>query len=161
MRLSVTRWPRNGSATVDRGPLSYSLKIAERWQRCGGTDKWPEWEVFPTTPWNYGIILGSDEPGASINVAGIRDASDQPWTLEAAPIELRARGKRIPRWGLENETVEELQVSPVRSQQPEEQITLVPMGCARLRIACFPVIGEERDARDWVQDTGSPRKEQD
>lgn len=34
MALSMTIWPRNGAVTVDGGPLSYSIRIGERWQRC-------------------------------------------------------------------------------------------------------------------------------
>ncbi|MFH1008961.1 MAG: beta-L-arabinofuranosidase domain-containing protein [Candidatus Latescibacterota bacterium] len=140
MTISLTEWPRNGSVTVDRGPLSYSVKIEEEWRRCGGTDEWPEWEVFPTTPWNWGLLLDREDPGASLAVKEKGKVSDQPWTVEAAPIEIRARGKRIPTWGLENETVEEVKNSPVASNCPEEEITLIPLGCARLRMSCFPTV---------------------
>ena len=48
---------------MDRGPLTYSLAIGEKWERCGGTDQWPEWQVLPTTAWNYGLLL--DDPDLS------------------------------------------------------------------------------------------------
>ncbi len=149
MEISLTQWPRNGSVTVDRGPLSYSVKIEEDWRRSGGTDDWPEWEVFPKSPWNYGLVIDGDDPAESFEVAEKDAVADQPWTIEAAPVEIKATGKRIPNWGLENETVEELQVSPIESDQPVEQITLIPLGCARLRIGCLPVIGDGPDARRW------------
>jgi hypothetical protein len=149
MTISLTQWPRNGSVTVDRGPLSYSLKIEERWRRCGGTDKWPEWEVLPITPWNYGLVINRDNPHKSLEVVKKNIVANQPWTIKDAPIEIKARGKRIPKWELENETVAELQQSPVKTDQPEEQITLVPMGCARLRISCLPTIDESPSARNW------------
>ena len=149
MELSLTQWPRNGSVTVDRGPLSYSLKIEEQWQRCGGTDEWPEWEVFPTTPWNYGLLVDRDHPSQSLEVVEKGVCAEQPWTVEAAPVEIKARGKRIPNWVLENETVAELRPSSIKSDEPEEQITLVPMGCARLRMSCLPTIGDGPEARDW------------
>jgi DUF1680 family protein len=149
MEVALTEWPRTGSVTVDRGPLSYSLRIAERWQRCGGTDEWPEWEVFPASPWNYGLVVDREDPGRTIEVVQKKAVADQPWTVDAAPIEIRARGRRIPNWGLENETVAELQMSPVASDQPEETIAMIPLGCARLRIACIPVIGEGAEAQEW------------
>jgi hypothetical protein len=34
----------------------------------------------------------------------------------------------------------ELPASPVSSDQADEEITLIPMGCARLRISVFPVL---------------------
>jgi len=134
---------------VDRGPLSYSLKIGERWQRCGGTDAWPEWELFPITPWNYGLLLDAGDPLAGFRIVEKGPVADQPWTLDTAPIEITARAKRIPAWKLVNETVDVLRDSPIRSVQAEETVTLVPLGCARLRMSCLPVISDAPDAREW------------
>ncbi len=149
MALSLTTWPRTGSVTVDRGPLSFSLKIGERWQRCGGTDAWPEWEIFPTTPWNYGVVLDTKDPLAGFTVVEKGKRADQPWTPEAAPVEITARAKRIPAWKLVNETVDVLRASPIRSVEDEETVTLVPLGCARLRMSCLPVVSDAPDAREW------------
>ena len=153
MHAGFTTWPRTGAVTVDRGPLSYSVQIGERWSRCGGTEEWPEWEVLPTTPWNYGVdglkILGLEEKPVS---------SDQPWKPENAPVRITVAARKIPGWQLENQTVAELQVSPIRSEEPRETITLIPLGCARLRIACLPVIGSGRDARPWVPGSSKARR---
>jgi len=150
MAVSLTRWPRNGSVTVDRGPLSYSVRIGERWQRCGGTDEWPEWEVYPATPWNYGLCLEGADPAAGLAVVDRGEVAAQPWTLEDAPIEIRATAKRLPGWRiLENQTVDEVPVGPARSDEPEEEITLIPLGCARLRMSCLPVIADGLEAQPW------------
>jgi len=149
MEISLTEWPRNGSVTVDRGPLSYSLRIKEAWRRCGGTDAWPEWEVLPGSPWNYGLVIERDHPTASLQVTESDVRADQPWTVEAAPVEIEARAKRIPNWKLEHETVQELRPSPIKSDEPEETITMIPLGCARLRMACLPTIGDGPEAREW------------
>lgn len=150
VELSVRVWPKNGSVTVDRGPLSYSLRIGERWHKMeSGTEDWPEWEVFPTTPWNYGLVYDPDNLAASFEVVDRSVVADQPWTLEDAPLKIRAKGKRIPNWGLIDETITDLQNSPIRTSEPVEDIELVPMGCARLRICCLPVVGEGPDAREW------------
>jgi len=149
MEVALTQWPRSGSVTVERGPLSYSVKIAEEWKRCGGTDEWPEWEVFPGSPWNYGLSIDRDDPGISLEVIEKDSIDNQPWTIDAAPIEITARASRIPNWKLENETVQELHPSLVKSGEPEEKITMIPLGCARLRMSCLPTIGDGPDARIW------------
>lgn len=69
-------------------------------------------------------------------------------TLEAAFIEIHAKGKRIPNWMLVDKTVTVLPSSPVKSDEPVENITLIPMGCARLRISCFPTIGVGSDLHE-------------
>lgn len=152
MEVTVRRWEANhDSASVDRGPLTYSLKIGERYERSGGTARWPGAEIYPTTAWNYGLELGEGDPGAAFRVVKrVYPADGMPFTQEGAPIEILARGRRIPQWkedylGL----VGLLQPSPVRTSEPEEEITLIPMGAARLRISAFPVVGDGPDAHEW------------
>jgi DUF1680 family protein len=153
MKISLRTWAKNhNSLSVDRGPLTYSLKIGEKYVRTGGTDKWPAREIHPTTPWNYGLVLNHENPAKSFDVV-TKDwpKSDMPFTQEGAPVELRAKGKRIPEWksdylGL----VGLLQDSPAKSKEPTEDVTLIPMGAARLRITSFPVIGNGPDAHQWV-----------
>ncbi|MCS7266364.1 MAG: hypothetical protein NZ805_16225, partial [Armatimonadetes bacterium] len=50
---------------------------------------------------------------------------------------------RIPQWTMLGGIVGPLQESPVHSEEPDEEITLIPMGCARLRISVFPRIANE------------------
>jgi len=69
MEISLQIWTKNkNSVSVDRGPLTYSLKIGEKYVREGGTDKWPAWEIHPTTPWNYGLVLNENNPASSFQV---------------------------------------------------------------------------------------------
>ncbi|HAK96242.1 MAG TPA: transcriptional initiation protein Tat [Planctomycetes bacterium] len=153
MEIAVTKWAKNrDSVSVARGPLAFSLAIGEKWQRYGASEKWPEWEVFPTTPWNYGLVLDEANPAASFTVvpAG-KPVPPNPFTPEAAPIMLKAKARKIPGWQLDrNNMVGVLQKSPARSGEPEEDVTLIPLGAARLRISSFPTIGTGPDATEWV-----------
>ncbi|MCX6997946.1 MAG: glycoside hydrolase family 127 protein [Kiritimatiellaeota bacterium] len=152
MTVRVKVWTENrGFASVDRGPLTYSLRTKEEYKRQGGTDAWPAFDVFPGSPWNYGLVLGKDNPAAGIRFeAGTWPADNQPFRAEAAPVRLTAHAKRIPGWTLDSKgLVQEVVQSPVRSTEPEETVTLIPMGAARLRITAFPVIGDGPDAKNW------------
>jgi hypothetical protein len=152
MSIKVRTWTKNdNSVSVDRGPLTYSLKIGEKYVRAGGTDKWAAWEIHPTTPWNYGLVLDSTKLTQSLKVSK-KDypSNDMPFTHEGCPIEIQAAGRRIPQWQMDHlGLVGNLQSSPVKSSEPNEKITLIPMGAARLRISAFPVIGDGPDAHVW------------
>ncbi|MBI5387322.1 MAG: glycoside hydrolase family 127 protein [Verrucomicrobia bacterium] len=154
MKLAVRTWEKNKNAvSVDHGPLSYSLAIKERWAKYGNRNaNWPEWEVFPDSPWNYGLVLDSRAPEKSFTVVRKQGPLPaQPFTPDAAPISLKAKARKIPNWQADQRNmVDKLQPSPVKSDEPVEEVTLIPMGAARLRIAMFPVIGTGPDAREWV-----------
>ena len=152
MAIRVKVWEHNRhTVSISRGPLTYSLKITERYTRHGGTDAWPAWDIFPESPWNYGLVLNEAEPAAGIRVvAKAWPADDQPFEANAAPLQLKVKARRIPEWQLDaTGLVSEVQESPVRSREPEEEVTLIPMGAARLRISAFPTIGEGAAAHDW------------
>jgi hypothetical protein len=77
-------------------------------------------------------------------------ADNQPFKIDAAPIELSVKAKKILAWQKDNlGLVGKLQPSPAKSDEPTENVTLIPMGCARLRISSFPTIGSGPDAHQW------------
>jgi Beta-L-arabinofuranosidase, GH127 catalytic domain/Beta-L-arabinofuranosidase, GH127 middle domain len=138
-RVEVKVWPEWGDAvSVRRGPLWFSLKIGEEWKRYGGTDEWPAYEILPTTPWNYGLDLDPTRPEAAISLLRAEAPAYQPFELEAAPVVLRAKARRLPDWKPEGRMVGKMPPGPLRSTGAAEDVLLVPMGCARLRIAVFP-----------------------
>jgi hypothetical protein len=141
MEIRVAVWPDVGGAvSVGRGPLWYSLRIGERWHRYGGTDAWPAFEILPTTPWNYGLEVDPDRPGASIRVISTKPPVAQPFTPQAAPVVLKARARRVPSWQAEGRMVGPVPPSPALGAGAFEEIELIPMGCARLRISSFPLV---------------------
>ncbi|GAA2107894.1 beta-L-arabinofuranosidase domain-containing protein [Actinomadura alba] len=150
MRTSVRTWTRNhGSVSVDHGPLTFSLAIEETWKRTGGTPEWPEYEVFPASPWNY--ALDRPEPDRFRVVRRRGDVPDDPFTPRTAPLELRAKARKIDNWRADPQgVVRVLQDSPARTNGPGEEVRLIPMGAARLRITSFPVAGTGPDAHEWT-----------
>lgn len=159
MQVRVKQWEKNHqAASVDYGPLTFSLKIGEKWVRYGKNERWPEWEVFPTTPWNYGLVLNERNPAKGFEVVKKKGAiAADPFTPENAPIGLLAKARRIPAWEQDKlGLVGKLQPSPVRSDEPLETVSLIPMGAARLRISSFPAIGSGKDAHEWAKAVAAP-----
>jgi hypothetical protein len=168
MQISVREWAANhDSVSVNYGPLTLSFKIGERyerkdssktaisdsgWQKTADPSKWPAFEIFPTSVWNYGLLFDGKNPANDFTVMK-RDwpKDDYPFTSESCPLEVAARGKVIPQWKLDQHGLTGvLQPSPAASLEPEKKITLIPMGAARLRIAAFPVIGDDALAHEWT-----------
>jgi hypothetical protein len=76
---------------------------------------------------------------------------EQPFGPDAVPISLRAKGRKIPGWQLDHQgLLTVLQPSPARTTEPVEELTLIPMGAARLRITAFPIVSPGPDGRDWL-----------
>ncbi|MCK5271021.1 MAG: glycoside hydrolase family 127 protein [Sedimentisphaerales bacterium] len=153
--IKLRYWVRNNNCvSVDRGPLTYSLKIGEKYVRYGGTDKWPAWEIHPTSDWNYGLVLDDTKPLDRQFMVKRREwpSDEQPFKVNAAPIELTVKAKKIRSWKKDHlGLVGKMQPSPVKSEEPAETVTLIPMGCARLRISAFPVTGTGSTAHEWSE----------
>ncbi len=138
MRVRATRW-YHYSVALERGPLVFSLKIGEDWERIKSQGPASDWKVEPNTPWNYGLILDTTRPGKSIQTIE-RPVGDFPFTPAAAPVELQVKGRKLTHWTLVDGSAGALPGSPNFSMQPVETLTLIPYGCAKLRITEFPVL---------------------
>jgi hypothetical protein len=154
MKPRMRTWEKNQNAvSIDYGPLTFSLKIDERWEKYGNKNpEWPEWEVYPASPWNYGLEIKQENLARTIKVVKHEGTiAPNPFTSQTAPIELRAPARRIPNWQMDAlGMVGKLQPGPVKSTEPLVTVTLIPMGAARLRITSFPLISHGSDAHEWA-----------
>ena len=152
----------NNSSSLLRGPLYYSLRIDKEYKSVkinydnfsykGSVD----WEIYPKSPWNYGLMIDKHNLSRGFDVVENRfekypfaDRGDMIWSSDSgryiswnkdAPVVITARGIRIPEWTMKNNSADIPPRSPVKTSGNPEIIRLVPYGCARLRITEFPVI---------------------
>ncbi|MDR0815308.1 MAG: glycoside hydrolase family 127 protein [Bacteroidales bacterium] len=158
MRLTMDKWEQNGnSVSINYGPLTFSLLIEEnyikknsaetalgdsKWQKTADASKWSSYEILPASAWNYGLTFNPNRLEESFEVVKEKWAGDDfPFTTQAIPWRIKAKGAKIPDWTIDQYGLcSFVPQSPVSTTEPVEDITLIPMGAARLRISAFPVI---------------------
>ena len=85
MSIRISRWYQN-SLAFERGPLVFSLKIGEDWRKIRDKAPAADWEVHPTTAWNYGLIIDETSPERSVQVVE-RSLGKFPFTPDGAPLD--------------------------------------------------------------------------
>lgn len=135
----ITR-PQSAISIVS-GPLTFAIPLKELWvpidpiNRSGKvTDKRVEkdFEVLPESDWNWAINASAGfrverrkwEPGRT------------PFAKDGALVQLIGRGRKV-KWTVEKEAAG-LPPVDLQFEGVEEEVRLVPYGCARLRVAVVP-----------------------
>lgn len=131
----------NKSVAVHRGPLTFSLRIGAMWKQIGGEIPHADYEVHPTTKWNYALILDTKHPEKTLEV------TEKPVRMPCfsemnAPVTITAKARELSSWTMEGASAAPPPLSPVKTGTPVEDITLIPYGSAKLRITEFPVAEE-------------------
>jgi hypothetical protein len=148
MNPRTSRW-FNNSVAVERGPLVFSYPIGESWVKLRDRGLTADWQVFPTTAWNYALALDETAAHQGIETHGIETRAAQakstlpspPFTARTTPIHLKVKARKLPEWRAEDGAPNPLSKSPVPAEklaEPVETITLIPYAAAKLRITAFP-----------------------
>jgi hypothetical protein len=136
MQPRVSRWFHD-SVAVERGPLVFSYGIGESWVKLRQRGMTADWQVFPTTPWNYALELDPADPAKSIAVTETA-LGEAPFSRGQAPVHLTVKARQLDAWRAVDGATNPLPQSPVAASEPEETLTLIPYAAAKLRITAFP-----------------------
>ena len=137
LRLRISRW-FNNSIAVERGPLVFSYGVGEDWVKLADNGLGSaDWQVFPTTPWNYALDMDADNPEDSIKATEL-PMDKAPFSKRHAPVQLLAQARQLKPWRADDGAANPLPQSPVASKEPKEALTLIPYAAAKLRVTAFP-----------------------
>lgn len=162
MTLTARVWQANKSSmSLNYGPLTLSLKIKTRtvrrnstdadliqgdshWQRGADASKWPAYEFFADSDWNYALDIGTNGLPEGCTVTRLPWPQDNyPFSPGSVPLQVQVTGRKVPSWGYDEsngvKTTEVLPDDATPREGGSGPLTLIPMGAARLRIAAFPV----------------------
>lgn len=161
MKLTAHVWKANkNSVSLNYGPLTFSLKIKEKYVKRNPLDKdvtfsrrpqqasldlsqWPTYELFADSPWNYSLLVDSTYMPVDYEVVHKPwPKNNFPFSHDTAPIEIKAKGQLVPSWGFDEykgvKTTETLPDAADPRDNKVDSLTLIPMGAARIRISAFP-----------------------
>ncbi|MEO6982977.1 MAG: beta-L-arabinofuranosidase domain-containing protein [Edaphobacter sp.] len=133
------------SISVERGPLVFSYPIGESWVKLQNRGMTADWQVFPSTSWNYALAV-NDSQSSKLSVQEL-PVGASPFSLKETPVKLKVKARKLPAWRAIDGAADSVPQSPVTSKENEEQLTLVPYAAAKLRITAFPRLQSDLDLK--------------
>ena len=128
----VTETGYNDSISFSHGPLVFSLPIGEAWVKWRKRGLTNDWQVYPTSQWNYAVSTdGSNveqHPIGALPFAGATPA-----------VTLTVKG-RLVAWKAQEGAADPVPVKPALEDEPDTTLRLVPYAGAKLRITSFPAL---------------------
>jgi DUF1680 family protein len=124
------------SVSIERGPLVFSYPIGESWVKLRDRGMTADWQVFPSTSWNYALAVDKESIG-NLPVEE-QPVGSSPFSLKGTPVKLQVNAHKLHEWRNVDGVADPVPQSPVTSDQLEEQLMLVPYAAAKLRITAFP-----------------------
>ena len=138
MQPRMSRWFHD-SIAVERGPLVFSLDPGQSWVELRKRGQTADWQVFPTRAWNYGLAI-SEQTAGGLKVEE-QPVGAKPFAALSAAVVIQAPAHQLDEWRSQDGVAQTLPQSPVSAKTPQETVTLIPYGAAKLRVTAFPQVG--------------------
>ena len=133
MEPRITRW-NHQSAAVELGPILMAFNPSEKWEKIGGMDICPTWQVTTDDEWNWAIIRS--EPMKAV----FSDENDNAFKNGKAPVKVLAKMGKAREWGMNGENCDQTPILPEIKKETVETVELIPYGFTSLRISQFPIV---------------------
>jgi hypothetical protein len=132
----------NQAASLERGPLVYALAPEENWARVNADEPHRElphgdFEVRPASTWNYGVLLDDRAPEEGVAFREM-PVGERPFSPEGAGMVATLRGRKLPGWRITHGWAGEIAPELQESEEPLQELTLIPYGCTNIRVTEFP-----------------------
>jgi hypothetical protein len=137
----------NQSVSIEHGSLLFSLPIEEKWNKLVGYgSSAANWEVLPTSVWNYAI-----KENSALRRSEGAPVSEVPFSSKSSSVTVTVDAEAVPDWATGRQSVPEWATdknyAPPPPQSPvslangvTQTLTLIPYGAAKLRITSFPTV---------------------
>jgi Beta-L-arabinofuranosidase, GH127 middle domain/Beta-L-arabinofuranosidase, GH127 catalytic domain len=125
------------SITLERGPLVFSHAIGQAWLKLRDRGKASDWQVYPTSAWNYALAVDEANVASAVRVEET-PVTTGVFTAAKAPLRLHIPTAQDQAWFAQDGVAQPLPQSPVKTQTSLQEIALIPYAAAKLRITAFP-----------------------
>jgi hypothetical protein len=150
MRVRSLERP-GGAMALTLGPLTLAYAPGEVWERIPGSEGLGDFEVRFRRSWSYALAL---EPSAvhgfhieRLNVPSppfSHRLGSVPIGVEDVPLRVHVPAGLLTDWNIERNSAAPPPENLTAPLRHEHLIPLVPYGCARIRIAEFPVVSSSK-----------------
>ena len=114
MAPRISRWFHD-SIAVERGPLVFSYGIGESWVKLRDRGMTADWQVFPSTAWNYALNVDAASPAKSITVTEA-EVGPAPFSRHSAPVQLSVKARKLVPWRAEDGVANRRAAKPCRER---------------------------------------------
>ena len=135
MKPKITRG-FNRSVSLSRGPVIFAFDPGGSWVKLVDRGAASDWQVFPTSAWNYGLIL--DEVSAAKLEVIESPVGVVPFGADGAPVRIRVMARRVNKWRSEDGVAMPVPSETQDSGREVKVLELIPYAAAKLRITAFP-----------------------